>query len=106
MKTKMKIKKGDTVMVVSGKDKGKTGVILEVIPSTGKIVVEDVALAKRHLKGTRGGQSAGIVERPRAIDASNVMLVDPKGKKPTRVGRSVVDGKIVRIAKKSGTTLA
>jgi large subunit ribosomal protein L24 len=103
---KMKIKKGDTVMVVSGKDKGKQGEVIRVIPTMGRVVVEGVALAKRHLKGIRGGQSVGIVERPRAIDASNVMYMDPKEKKPTRIGRVLVDGKIVRIAKKSGTTLS
>lgn len=102
---KMKIKKGDTVMIVSGKDKGKTGAVLQVMPLSGKLVVEGLALAKHHTKAA-GGQSGGIVERPRAIDASNVMFMDPKENKPTRIGRSVVDGKIVRVAKKSGTTLS
>ncbi len=102
---KMKIKKGDTVMVVSGKDKGKQGVVLHAYPTTGKVMVEGVAITKRHMRPTQG-QSGSIIERPRAIDASNVMFIDPKTKKPTRIGRSIVDGKIVRIAKKSGSTLS
>jgi large subunit ribosomal protein L24 len=103
---KMKLKKGDTVVVVSGKDKGKQGAILRTIPAEGKVVVEGVALVKRHLRQSMKGQSGGIVERPRAIDASNVMFVDPKTGKGTRIGRKVEDGKVVRIAKKSNTTLS
>jgi len=103
---KMKIKKGDKVVVVSGKDKGKSGTVVEARPIEGKVVVEGIALVKRHLKRAMKGQSAGIIERPRAIDASNVMLVDPKTNKPTRVGRKTEDGKVVRYAKKSGTTLS
>ncbi len=101
---KMKLKKGDTVQVVSGKDKGKTGTILTVFPDTNQVVIEGIGMVKRHLKKGRG-QSGQIVERPRAIDASNVMFVDPKDKKPTRIGRKVEDGKLVRVTKKSGTTL-
>lgn len=92
-------------MVVSGKDKGKTGTIDIVFPSTGQVVIDGVGMVKRHLKKTGPKQSGRIVERPRAIDASNVMLIDPSTKKPTRVGRKLVDGKLVRVAKKSGTTL-
>ena len=96
---KMKLKKGDSVIVVSGKDKGKTGTILRTIPLDNKVVIEGVALVKRHQRRSMKGQSAGIVERPRAIDASNVMFVDPKTSKPTRIGRKVEDGKVVRVAK-------
>lgn len=102
---KMKVKKGDTVMVVSGKDKGKTGEIVRVFPSQGRVVVDGIALVKRHLRKTAGGQSGRIVERPASIHASNVMVVDPENKKPTRVGREKQDGKTVRIAKKSKTVL-
>ena len=70
----MKIKKGDTVKVISGKDKGKSGVVLRALPKEGKIVVEGVAVAKRHLKG-RTDQVGRIVERPMPIDASNVARV-------------------------------
>lgn len=102
---KMKLKKGDPVIVVTGKDKGKTGTIERVLPQEGKVVIDGVGMVKRHMRGGRG-QAGMIVERPRAIDASNVMLMDPKEKKGTRVGRKVEEGKIVRVTKKSGTTLS
>lgn len=102
---KMKLKKGDTVMVVSGKDKGKTGTIVTVFPDTNQVVVDGIAMIKRHIRKTGPKQSGRIIERPRAIDASNVMFMDPKEKKPTRIGRKVEDGKVVRVTKKSGTTL-
>lgn len=103
---KMKLKKGDTVVVVSGKDKGKQGTVLQVMPLDGKVVIDGIGLVKRHLRARVAGQGSGIVERPRPIDASNVMLIDPKEGKPTRVGRKLVDGKLVRFAKKSGNTLS
>lgn len=103
---KMKLKKGDPVVVISGKDKGKTGTILRVLPLENKVLVDGIALVKRHLKRGGSGQSGGIIERPRPIDASNVMFVDPKTNKPTRIGREVKDGKLVRVAKKSGSTLS
>ena len=102
---KMKLKKGDKVVVVSGKDKGKEGQIAKVFPLTGKIVVEGVAVHKRHTRA-RMGQTGRIIEMSLPVDASNVMLVDAKSGKPTRVGRVMKDGKRVRVAKKSGTTLA
>lgn len=101
---KMKLKKGDTVAVISGKDKGKQGTIEQVYPATNKVVVEGIAIFKRMRRGS-ANQAGTIIERPRAIDASNVMLIDPKDKKPTRIGRRVEDGKVVRFAKKSGATL-
>ena len=101
----MKLKKGDTVQVVSGKDKGKTGTIMTVFPDTNQVVVEGIAMVKRHIRKTGPKQSGRIVERPRAINASNVMFVDPKSKKPTRIGRKMEEGKLVRVTKKSGTTL-
>lgn len=103
---KMKVRKGDTVMVVSGKDKGKTGEIIRVVASTNRVVIDGVAMVKRHIKKAGAGQSGRIVERPASIHASNVMLLDPESKKPTRVGRQTnKEGKLVRIAKKSGTVL-
>lgn len=104
MRMKMKLKKGDSVKVISGKDKGKEGTILHALPSENKVVIDGVGMFKRHTRGARG-QSGSIVERPRAIDASNVMLIDPKTKKPTRIGRRVENGKMVRFAKKSDTTI-
>ncbi len=103
---KMKIKKGDTVVVVSGKDKGKQGEIVRVIKSENRVVIDGVAMIKRSVRKTGRGQSGRIVERPASIHASNVMLLDPESKKPTRVGRSVgKDGKRVRVTKKSTSTL-
>lgn len=102
---KMKIKKGDNVMVMTGKDKGKTGSVVRVFPRTGRVVVEGVAVHKRHTK-RMGGQSGRIIDISLSINASNVMLVDPKEGKPTRVKRVMQDGKRVRVAGKSGTVLA
>jgi large subunit ribosomal protein L24 len=102
---KMKLKKGDTVVVISGKDKGKQGTILHVLPADNKVVVEGVGMYKRSLRASQG-QSGSIVERPRAIDASNVMFFDAKEKKPSRIGRKVENGKVVRFSKKSGNTIA
>jgi len=103
---KMKLKKGDSVVVVSGKDKGKTGSILKVFPKKGKIVVEGLNIAKRHRRPLAAGQSGRIVEMEVPMNASNVMLMDPKEKKPTRVKRVLKDGKLVRSTHKSGTVLA
>ncbi len=101
----MKLKKGDHVIVVSGKDKGKTGTIYRALPAENKVVIEGIALKKRHQKGGRG-QSGQIVESPRAIDASNVMFMDAETKKPTRIGREVRDdGTRVRVTKKSSKVL-
>lgn len=103
---KFKIKKGDTVVIISGKDKGKTGTVERMLVQDAKVVVEGTNLVKRHSRGVRG-QSGRIVEKPRAISISNVMLQDPKEKKGTRVKRVAgKDGKMTRVAVKSGTTLA
>ena len=102
---KMKLKKGDHVIVVSGKDKGKEGKILTVFPKLNRIVVDGIGMVKRHLKSSGRGQSGRIVEHPAAISASNVMLIDHDTKKPTRVGRTKQDGKNVRVTKKSKTVL-
>jgi large subunit ribosomal protein L24 len=104
--SKMKLKKGDHVIVISGKDKGKTGTISTVLPSENRIVIDGVNMMKRHLRSSGRGQSGSIVERPASINASNVMLLDPKEKKGTRIGRKVENGKVVRVAKKSGTVLS
>jgi large subunit ribosomal protein L24 len=99
---KMKLKKGDKVIVMTGKDKGKTGTLAHVFPKTNRVIIEGVAIAKRHTKA-KAGQSSRIIEVARSINASNVMLsVDDKG---SRVGRRVEDGKIIRFAKKGGATL-
>jgi len=101
----MKLKKGDTVTVIAGKDKGKTGEILRVLPIKDRVVVEGVAIAKRHTRGV-SGQTGRIVERPMPVHQSNVMIVDPETKKPTRIRVERKDGARVRITKKSGSVLS
>jgi large subunit ribosomal protein L24 len=103
---RMKIKKGDTVQVMSGKDKGKSGVVERVIAEDGKIVIDGVNVRKKHFKVRRSGEKGQIIDIAMPIDASNVMLIDPKTKKPTRVGYKVDGGKKVRVAKKSGSVIA
>jgi large subunit ribosomal protein L24 len=97
----MKIKKNDKVIVIAGKDKGKTGVVEKVMKSENRVVISGVNVRKVHKKPTRSGQKGQIVEVSMAINSSNVMLVDPKNGKPTRVGLKKVDGKKVRFSKKS-----
>ena len=101
----MNLKKGDNVIVIAGRDKGKTGTIQKVIPELNRVVVEGVNLRKKCKKPTQANPDGGIVEIYAPIDASNVALVDPKTKKPTKIGHKIVNGKKVRVAKKSGTVL-
>jgi large subunit ribosomal protein L24 len=101
----MKIKKGDLVRVVQGKDRGKEGVVMKVFPKTGKVIVEGVNVAKRHQRATRATMQGGIIDKDMPMDASNVMLVSQG--KTTRVGARVEpDGSRTRIAKKTGEALA
>lgn len=99
---KMRIKKNDTVIIISGDDKGKTGVVKQAMPKEGKVIVEGVNVVKRHKKPTQG-QAGGIVTKEAAIHVSNVALV--KDGKPTKVGYKTVDGKKVRVARKSGDVI-
>lgn len=101
----MHVKKGDKVMVISGKDKGKQGVILEAYPKKERVLVEGVNMVKKHSKPSQVNPQGGIIEQEAPIHVSNVMPIDPKSGEPTRVGYNVVDGKKVRIAKKSGEVL-
>ena len=101
----MDLRKGDKVIVIAGKDKGKTGEIQKVDPKSNRVVVEGVNLRKKHKKPTQNNPEGSIVEIYAPIDASNVMIVDPKTKKPTRIGHKIVKGKKVRVAKKSGAEL-
>ena len=103
-KVKLKLKRGDTVEVIAGKDKGKRGTIREILTEKQRVKVSDVNVVKRHYKqGARGARQAGIVEIEAAIHISNVALVDPKSDKPTRVGiRTLPDGSRVRFSKRSG----
>ena len=98
----LKIKKGDRVLVLSGKDKGKEGVVERAMPADGKVVVKGVNTAKRHQKSRSATESGGIKEIDTPIPVSNVAVISPGDGKPTRVGYKVVDGKKVRICKRTG----
>jgi large subunit ribosomal protein L24 len=100
----MNIKKGDKVRVISGADKGKEGIVQRVYPKLNKVVVEGINVHKKHRKPTQGSPEGTVVDIYVPIDASNVALLDPKTKKPTRVHYGVVKGKKVRLAK-SGESL-
>lgn len=104
---KVKIKKNDTVMVVTGKDKGKTGRVLMVMPQDDRILVEGVNMVKRHTKpNPQRNIQGGVVEREAPLHISNVNIVDPDSGKPSRIGVKVLeDGKRVRVAVRSGAVL-
>jgi large subunit ribosomal protein L24 len=99
----MKLKKGDHVVVLKGKDRGKDGVIMRVLPDENKVIVEGVNVAKKHQKATRATMQAGIIDKDMPIDASNVAILS-RGK-PSRVGYKVEGAKKVRIAVKTGEEL-
>jgi len=102
MAERFRIRKGDRVVVMTGKDKGKSGEVLEVRRTDRRVVVQGVNVIKRHQRPTQTSQG-GIIEREAAIDMSNVAHVDPKDDKPTRVGIKVLeDGRKVRYARRSG----
>ena len=100
------VRRGDTVIVVAGKERGKKGKVLRVIPEKGRVVVERLNMIKKHEKPTQKIRQGGIIEREGSIHLSNVMLVDPNSDKPTRVGmKALSDGKKVRVARRSGEML-
>ena len=102
----MNIKKNDTVVVLSGKDKGKKGKVLESMPASGKLVIEGINVATCHVKPKKQGEEGGIISREIPIYASKVMLVCPKCKKGVRVGYSVLEnGTKVRVCKKCGASI-
>ncbi|MGE6593255.1 50S ribosomal protein L24 [Bacillus mycoides] len=101
----MHVKKGDKVQVITGKDKGKQGVILVALPKQNRVIVEGVNIVKKHSKPSQLNPQGGIITKEAPIHVSNVMVLDPKTGEPTRVGFKVEDGKKVRIAKKSGELL-
>ena len=108
----MRLRRGDTVEVISGKDSGKTGKVLRVEPKKNRLYVEGLNMIKRHqrprsLKDTqRGGKVGGVIEKEGPIHASNVMFVDPKQNRPTKIGvERPADGKRVRIARRSETRI-
>jgi large subunit ribosomal protein L24 len=102
----MKLKKGDQVVILSGKDKGKTGAITKVLVKTNQVQVEGVNVLKRHEKPSQRNQDGGIVEFHAPVHASNVAVVEGKSKEATRVGYKIENGQKVRIAKKTGQPLA
>jgi large subunit ribosomal protein L24 len=102
---KLKIKKGDNVVVISGRDKGKQGEVLRVFPAESRLVVQGVHVARRHTR-QRMGDPGGIVEKELTIHVSNVAHIDPSSGKPTRVGYKILnDGRKVRFARRSGEVL-
>ena len=100
-----KIKKGDEVVVLSGKDKGRTGTVSKVMPKDGKVVVDGVNVATRHRKPTQASPQGGIERNAAPMHISKVAVADPKTGKPTRVRFEEKDGKKVRVAVKSGETI-
>ena len=100
----MNLKVGDKVIVIAGSNKGKEGTIKKVLRKENRVIIEGVNLVKKHQKGN-GQESGGILEIEAPIHASNVMIIDPKTKKPTRIGKKVDKDKKVRIAIKSGEKL-
>ena len=101
----MHVKKGDKVKVISGKDKGQVGTILEAYPKKDRVLVEGVNMIKKHSKPSNDNPQGGIITKEAPIHVSNVMPLDPKTGEPTRVGFKIVDNKKLRIAKKSGAPL-
>ena len=102
---KFKIKKGDKVVVITGRDKGKSGEVLRVLREANRVIVQGVNMVKRHTR-PGAGQAGGIVEKEAAIHVSNVAHIDPKSNQPTRVGYKVLeDGRKVRFARRSGEVL-
>ena len=102
----MKIRKGDRVQVLAGKDRGKTGTVTFAYPARGKVVVDGLNIAKKHQKPTRSTMQGGIIDKDMPIDASNVAVVSPKDGKATRVGYKIdEDGNKVRICKRTGVQL-
>jgi large subunit ribosomal protein L24 len=105
MATKFKIKKGDKVVVITGRDKGKQGEVLRVLREESRLLVQGVHMMKRHTRPS-AGNPGGIIEREATIHVSNVAHVDPKSGRPTKVGyKQLADGRKVRVARRSGETI-
>jgi large subunit ribosomal protein L24 len=108
---RMKIKKNDTVMVIAGNDRGKTGKVLKVFPKESRVIVEGINLRKRHTKPSQRNPQGGILEKEAPIHISNVMIIDPKTNEPTRIGAKIIldektgKKKVARVSKASGEML-
>jgi large subunit ribosomal protein L24 len=100
-----RIRKGDRVVCISGKDKGKSGLVMEVHPKADRVLVEGLNIVKRHTKPRPPNEPGGVIEKPAPIHLSNVALIDPKDDRPTRVRIEVRDGERVRVAVRSGEVL-
>ena len=101
----MRLKTGDNVVIITGKDKGKQGKIVASKPTENKVIVEGLNMVKKHVRQSEQNPDGGVIEMEAPIKVSNIMLVDPKTGERTRVGYKMVDGKKVRYAKKSGEVL-
>ncbi len=101
----MRIKKGDNIIVITGKDKGKKGKVIKALPSIDRVVIEGINIKKKHMKPKKSGQKGQIVEIAAPLHVSNIAVVDPKDGKPTRVGMKIVGDKKVRVSKRSGAEL-
>jgi large subunit ribosomal protein L24 len=102
---RLKIKKGDNVVVITGRDKGKTGEVLRVFPADARVIVQGVNVAKRHAR-PRMGDPGGIIEKELTIHISNIAHIDPRSSKPTRIGyKNLDDGRKVRFARRSGEVI-
>jgi large subunit ribosomal protein L24 len=103
MAIRYKVRKGDVVTVLSGKDKGKSGKVLAVFPKAGRVLVEKVNFVKRHTKPNQKVQQGGILEKEAPLSIAKVMVLDPHSNKPGRLGRKrLPDGKLVRVVRKTG----
>jgi large subunit ribosomal protein L24 len=98
----MKIKTGDTVLIISGKDRNKSGKVIEVFPKDQRIMVEGINIVKKHVKPKRSGEKGQRVEVPRPFNVSNAKLICPKCKAPTRIGNRIIEKKKYRTCKKCG----
>jgi large subunit ribosomal protein L24 len=102
----MKIRKNDNVIVISGKDKGKTGKVVKALPKENKVIISGINVKKVHKRPTKAGQKGQVIEKSMPMNVSSVAIVDPKTGKASRIGKKMVDGKSVRVSKKSDTVLA
>ena len=102
---KLHVRKGDTVKVLSGNAKGKTATVLEVIPKKRRAIVEGINVVTKHIKPSAAKPEGGIEKTEASIHLSNLMVVDPSSGEATRIGRKLVDGKIVRYSKKTGEVI-
>jgi len=96
----MEIKSGDTVLIIAGKDRGKSGKVTEALPKINKIIIEGLNIVRKHVRAKKEGEKGQKVEVPRPIDVSNAKLICPKCKKPARIGHKLIGKNMVRVCKK------